>query len=200
MKTLIVPTALLAAANLCKSGNDDPRHYLRGIFINNDLIAGTNGRLMFYAEWGAWRQRANTQDDHLDVSNGLIIRMSNPIPSYNTKREHARLQFVDEKRGIVEYVSSAGKESVASGAFKVIDGKYPNLDKIISGVKGDPVPVARIMLNQEYVSLAGKVFSKISPKYRGGTLTFFGENKNVLIQNEHYEYGMCNMIVMPMHM
>lgn len=190
MRNVILPAQVLAAAQLCQAKNE-VRYYLNGIYIDSKSIAGTNGHILFRNDYAD--RLENYHQNHFEpgiIEKPVIINMDSAVPKAAWT---ASLNSIDATKGYIEY-RKATMDICGRAFFDVIDGKYPDIDRVMP--KTDPVPVANIDLNQEYVALTGKVLAKFY-RFAGARMTFYGENSSVKVSRQTAEHGEVIMLIMP---
>lgn len=184
MKEITVSAKVLAAAQKCQA-KDDIRYYLNGVLITKDRIVGTNGHIMFFGE--------NKQvEGSSDPGKDCIISLDKAVPR---SAWFATLKMIDDKCGYVTYRNGRQKD-VGRGMFSLVDGKFPEIDKIIAGTNAAPVPTESIGLNQQYVALSGSVFGAFR-KQGQAEMKFFGKTSAVLVSARDPDCGLLSMIIMP---
>lgn len=189
MKNVILPAKVLAAAQLCQAKND-VRYYLNGIYIDSKRIAATNGHYLFFNDYSDFISGVHPVTVKAEkITEPMIISIDSTVP----KAAHTAHLSIIEDMGIIEY-RKAGGALLKKAFFDVIDGKYPDIDKVIP--YGEPVPLEKITLNQNYLALSGKVFSVFN-RYAHATFNFYGEGVGVFCTQKHPEYGNLSMIIMP---
>ncbi|MCP4596177.1 hypothetical protein [Neptuniibacter sp.] len=150
MKTVKVKAAFLRAA-MFMQGINDVRYYLNGIQLTKDgYINATNGHCLY-------RGKDETMKG---LSSDITIAIDGKIPA---RAETAVLHFVDKESGYLSFEDSSGHELEISKAkrrpvrrfFDVLEGKYPELDRVIP--KTDPQPISDIGVNAEYMGLVGNI-------------------------------------------
>ncbi|MDH5394419.1 MAG: hypothetical protein OEY11_14640 [Gammaproteobacteria bacterium] len=142
---LTIDASLIRAATACQAKND-VRYYLEGIYISNTgIIAGTNGHMMFVA---------NLSDIKPEKSN--IIRLESKIP---LSSDTCEFYFIDSKHGYVKHFNSA-KHNDKHIHFSIIDGKYPDIDKLRKDFDKDSTALDCAYINPEHLSFIPKVFGK----------------------------------------
>lgn len=109
---MIIPSKLIRAALVCVAKND-PRYYLCGIHITPKYIESTNGRVALRMEHGIRTKR------------DIIVQFEGKIPA---KAETTELIFNKEPLAIHrdQYLNR-----LAITGIKLIDGRFPDLGKII---------------------------------------------------------------------
>ena len=110
-------TRKLRAADVFR-GRGDPRHYLNGIHINKNYIEASDGHT------------AIRMDSGMKTRIDVIIRFKGSIPKTAVK---TKLSFDGSQSVAYHYDIHCALLSVQ--LFDLIDGKFPNLDKLIADRK-----------------------------------------------------------------
>ena len=134
---MIIPSKLIRAALVCVAKND-PRYYLCGIHITPKYIESTNGRVALRMEHGIRTKR------------DIIVQFEGKMPA---KAETTELIFNKEPLAIHrdQYLNR-----LAITGIKLIDGRFPDLGKIIPkkfNLSANPV------IQAEYLGYPTKMFS-----------------------------------------
>lgn len=189
MKKFTLPAAVLRAATVCLAKRD-VRYYLGGIHVNNERVTGTNGHVAFVNFTEKWADEFKNEfpDD------GLILDIEGTIP---VKAHYSEFTLTSEAIGICEFKDHKF-ELVRRCVFTLIDGKYPNVDKILP--KGKRERVLEIGFNTEYLSAIHKTFSCLSKRWTNVKLNFYGDHSGAVAINENSDYGKSMFIVMPMRL
>mgnify|MGYP003674305062 CR=1 FL=1 len=112
MNTITLPAALIRGAMACQA-TKDVRYYLNGILLaENGDIVGTDGHAAF---------RGNCQDS--GIESDVIISIDGKI---HAKAESVQFVFNEDGLGGIATIDSGKVFS-----FKVIDGKYPDYNRVI---------------------------------------------------------------------
>lgn len=168
---------LRAAIKFQASG--DIRYYLNGFRINSKHIEATNGHVAI-----RMINCNGFKGDH-------IIKLIGAIPAKAVKTEFLI------KECVAKHYDSADK-LVGAQAFELIDGKYPDLDRVIpkENVTGE-FPAIQI----KYLSLFEKAFKKGGLSYCSVKPVSYDSNEAAvfkLINNiDNEEFGSPVMIMMP---
>lgn len=191
MFKITLPAALLRAASHFQA-KDDIRYYLNGILIDPaGYIVATNGHIMIRCECEEAKQ----------ISKQTIVQIKGKIPA---KAHEAHLLFYAEEEGVISYSAKGYKQPKAvvdaRHFFKVIDGKYPDVDRVIP--KTDLEPVDKISFNGAYAGLVGKAAAEL--KYKSSdihcqqiTPQFRGQNTAICFDVSSADHPNCLAIVMP---
>ena len=115
MIELTIPAEFVRAAQACQA-NKDTRYYLNGIHLTVDgLIHGTNGHILYQ---GKWTMLETGLESNLILNiNGAIPATANTVTFY--------LPGPDETEGVCK------TDNKKAYTFEVIDGKYPDVDRVI---------------------------------------------------------------------
>ena len=187
MKELTVPAMLIKAAILSQATRDI-RYYLNGIYIDkeNGRVCGTNGNTLF----------VGNHESFSDFDESVILRISGTIPA---RAVDAHFVKIDQGCGYI-YFTGASKKPVESGNgcqvrcfYDVVEGKFPDIDKIIKGKK--LVAVDHIGINPGYLDLLNKVSKCVGSI--GCSMIFRGEHEAIEFKLMNSDYD-CKYIVMPM--
>jgi len=188
MKELRVPAMLIKAAMLISQGQRDVRYYLNGIYINKEKgrVYGTNGHTLFIGN----------HESFSDFDESVILRISGTIPA---RAIDAHFVKIADGCGYI-YFTGASKKPVEAGNgckmrcfYDVIEGKFPDVDKILAGKEAKAVD--RIGVAPEYMELLNKVSKCVGA--RGCSMIFRGEHEAIefKLMNSGYD---CKYIVMPL--
>ena len=136
----------LEAAQMCKAVRD-VRYYLNGVaFMPDGHIASTNGHILFMASGCEFSRK---------IKDTIIFEIQKkPV----TKYHHA---YIDDQSLLITYHDELDLQ-VGVGMVKAIDGRFPDVSKIISPEKS---PTDYIGLNAQYLSLIGKIGKLYNPKF-----------------------------------
>lgn len=182
---LEIDAKLLRGAQLCQSKND-PRYYLNGICLSKaGYIYGTNGHALFRGEL--------PDEVKKEIKENWILDIESVIPE---SARAVKIEFLSDKKGIISLYKGGllNSDEFKHIYFKVIDGKYPEVDKMLSDIVEKREPVDHICINPDYVVIAHKVFKKA----RGFVMNFAGSNSSVHCQTSHPDFGGIEMLIMPM--
>ena len=184
-----LPVQILKAASITEASND-VRYYLNGIFVKHDRICSTDGHTLFINWVKDWPEGFDVSG----LTDGVIIRIHGSIP-----RGAAKAEFnpTSGKAGIVNY-SFNRKASIHLGAFEIIDGIFPDVDRVLKTKEQEPVPVTQIGFNPTYLGRLQQL-SKVmvsSPL----AMKFFGPDKAAFAEIQHPTWGLSEYCVMPMRL
>lgn len=169
---------LLLEGALMFHAKQDVRYYLNGIcFMPDGRVAATDGHRAMIAS-----KHENKLTDNVIVS----------VSKSPTKRyAHALL---DTKTGIVTY-HDEHKIMVGAGICSEIDGKYPDIDRIIPNQTS---PTEQIGFNAKYLADVEKLAKLFNPKFEAVRFELNG-NTSAAVANISAPTGeTAKVIVMPM--
>ncbi|WP_299198419.1 hypothetical protein [uncultured Amphritea sp.] len=168
------------------SAKSDPRYYLHGIYLDSaGYITATNGHVMFRAPCLEAKE----------LQESLIINIKGTIPAKATKGMMTLIE--GEKIGLIEFynpISAASHSTHEHRAFEIIDGKYPDVEKVIP--TGDPIPTPFIGINPDYVSLVSKAEKALGNRYSNAIFKFRGKNTAIEVNIKNHDYNAL-VIIMP---
>lgn len=143
---ITIDAGLMRAAMACQA-TDDVRYYLNGILIaaNGDIVA-TTGSLMFVGQY--------TVNDDDKIEKDTIIAIDGAIPLNILSVE---LEFRDGGSGLVHLTSAKGRMPKIL-SFSVVDGKFPNYERVLPGVHSKWEN--GIGMNASLLALIVKVYGK----------------------------------------
>ena len=187
MKTISIPAKAIHAATLFQA-KGDARYYLNGICLQKSgHVAGTNGHLAIRVECEA--AQALEEDK--------IIAINGKIPP---KADTAQLVFFESKQeGYMYFDDGLGIPVEKNGArelcgFKVIDGKFPDITKVIP--KGKLTAVDEIGFNLDYAATIGKAIKVLGLKIPQAAFKFRGANQSIEVE-ANTPNGKATIILMP---
>lgn len=169
---------LLLEGALMFQAKQDVRYYLNGIcFMPDGRVAATDGHRAMIAS-----KHENKLTDNIIVS----------VSKSPTKRyAHALL---DTKTGIVTY-HDEHEIMVGAGICSEIDGKYPDIDRIIPNQTS---PTDQIGFNAKYLADVEKLAKLFNPKFEAVRFELNG-NTSAAVANISAPTGeTAKVIVMPM--
>ena len=169
---------LLLEGALMFQAKQDVRYYLNGIcFMPDGRVAATDGHRAMIAS-----KHENKLTDNVIVS----------VSKSPTKRYAYAL--LDTKTGIVTY-HDEHEIMVGAGICSEIDGKYPDIDRVIPK---QTAPTEQIGFNAKYLADVEKLAKLFNPKYEAVLLEFNG-NTSAAVSNISAPTGeTAKVIVMPM--
>ena len=188
MKKFIVNAKVVRGATIFQA-KQDIRYYLNGVFFGkNGKVVGTNGHAAFVSSHDA------------KLTKDTIIQITGAIPVFADEVEFIILDNSKESLVMVRcYHSVKGMEKILGG--KLIDGKYPDIDKVIPDHSEKALKkckgINKIGLNAGYMAAAHKAIGV--GQYSGMAMSFTDENSAMVCKS-----GNPNMpddtliIIMPM--
>jgi len=181
-----VPAMLLKAAML-NQAKGDVRYYLNGIHIDkeNGRVCGTNGHTLF----------VGNSELFSNFDESMIISISGTIPA---RAINAHFVNIREGCGYIHFTGNKSAIQASNGAharcfYDVIEGKFPDVDKLIK--EKELVAVEKIGVNPKYLDLLNKISKCMGSK--GSMINFRGNNESIDFKIMHTDYD-CHYIVMPM--
>jgi len=176
-KEILVRAAAFRGAHECKA-KDDVRYYLNGVMLDTDgMVVATDGSVMFKARGG------------FNTDSPIIINVAYKIPAKTTE---CRFRILNKEEGILDCLQ--GVEVIKKLHFSIINGKYPDYNKI--GKDVEEKDVSEIGLNPKFVKLVSDVMGD------GSIMKFHGDGNLVTITPMDPELKSCGaeMILMPMRL
>jgi len=157
------------------AAKNDVRFFLNGVHVFGETIEATNGHYLFTAKID------KTEEDR-------IFKIIGTIPA---KAQDTEISF---ETNIATH-KNFNNEIVGVGYVEVIDGKFPDTQKVIDKFK--PEKVSEIAFSPEYLSLPKKLFGA-----NGVTLEFGGKDGTARAKFKHNKtsYTDIEMYLMPMRM
>lgn len=175
-----ITKAVFESAQMARAKND-VRTYLNAIAILPDLrVAGTNGHVIFLGE--------KAQSSNPIKSSVLLDVQKSPTQRYH----HV---VINTKSGLATFRTEKN-ESVAVSLVKIVDGKYPDIDKLLSQFKSQST--FEIGFNAGYLSMIGKLGKLFNPKWASVKVLLSGNAGMTISEfsNTSGDYG--KFVVMPM--
>ncbi|MDU7840620.1 MAG: hypothetical protein E7J63_20285 [Pantoea sp.] len=161
--TLSRPAMLSALLFQAKT---DPRYYLIGMcFAPNKKLYATDGHRLFVGEH-------QTES----VEQNIIVRLKGPKFTRFARAE------IDTDSGVVTYFDSL-EQRVNLGLCEVVDGKYPDVDRVIPK---ENVAVTEIGFNARYLADVEKVAKLYNPKFESICIKPNGNTSGSLIEISTY--------------
>lgn len=168
MKSYKLPAKMLKAAQLFEAKNDI-RYYLNGVHLDKEgsRICGTNGHMLIACKDGGVK----------DLPQSMIIKVQGAVPA---SAETAYLTPIDDQKGFLSFFKASGAPVNKLGAqhrlfYDVIEGKYPDVDKVLPGKKTESV--SSIGINAEYMGEIAKAAKSLGIGVPQVRLSFEGEQK-----------------------
>lgn len=171
---------LLLEGALMFQAKNDVRYYLNGIcFMPDGRVAATDGHRAFIA---------NKHDNK--ITDNVIVSVSkSPLKRYS-------YAVLDTKTKMVTYHDELDV-MVGSGICELIDGKFPDIDRVIPK---QTAPAEQIGFNAKYLADVEKLAKLFSPKYEGVRFELNG-NTSAAVANVSAPTGeTAKVIVMPMRL
>lgn len=178
MKLKISKTLLESA--LIFQAKKDVRYYLNGIcFMRDGRVAATDGHRAFIGGNHESKLRSD-----------IIVKVSkSPTQAYS----HA---VIDTRTKIVTYHDGTDT-MVGAGICEQIDGKFPDIDRVIPKEKS---PAEEIGFNAKYLADVEKAAKLFNPKLEGVRFELNG-NTSAAVANLSSPEGLtAKIIVMPMRL
>jgi DNA polymerase III sliding clamp (beta) subunit (PCNA family) len=169
---------LLLEGALMFQAKHDVRYYLNGIcFMPDGRVAATDGH----------RAMISSKHENKLTDNVIVSVSKSPIKRY-------AYALLDTKTGIVTY-HDEHEIMVGAGICSEIDGKYPDIDRIIPK---QAAPTEQIGFNAKYLADVEKLAKLFNPKYEAVLFELNG-NTNAAVANISAPTGeTAKVIVMPM--
>ena len=172
-----VSKILLESAMIFQAKND-VRYYLNGVCFKADgRVCSTDGH------------RAFVGDKHEGKLDGDLILSITKSPT--KKYDYAE---IDTESGIVGYHSDTTIR-VGVGLCEVIDGRFPDIDRIIPK---ESSATDRIKFNASYLADVEKAAKLFNPKYSSVTFQLNGHTNAIVAILKSYNGEEAKIIVMPM--
>lgn len=170
--------AALESAQLCKAKND-ARYYICGVaFMNGGILASTNGHILFVCD--------GAHDGKFKETIILSIQKK-PVTRY----DHA---IVGTRSSYINYYDDNG-EMIGVGLVKVIDGKYPDIVRVMNGFS--PAPCDKVGFNTGYLAVIGKISKMFNPKWSSVAIQLNG-SINGAVSEIGGSDGKAKLMIMPM--
>lgn len=172
--------AALESAQLCKAVKD-VRTYICGVaFLPDGRVSSTNGHVMFVCGGCDYLGES--------IKCPVIVNLpKKPVRKYS----HA---VIDTEQMLVSYFDDMGRK-VAIAMVSMIDGKYPDVDRVMNQFKNKNCE--RVGFNANYLSLIGKLSSLFNPKWQSVTIHLNGATDGALTELTGVN-GDAKIMVMPM--
>lgn len=170
---------ILLESALIFQAKKDVRYYLNGICFKADgRVSSTDGHRAFV---GGKHEGELTDDIILSIT-------KSPTKSYNYVE-------IDTETGIVSYHDGSLDIRVGVGLCEVIDGKFPDIDKVIPK---ETSPTDRIGFNASYLSDVEKVAKLFNPKWSSVLFELNGHTNAAAAKLTSPHGETATIIVMPM--
>ena len=181
MIKFIVSADVVRGAQLFQ-GKQDVRYYLNGIFIGkNGKVAGANGHALFVSD-----HNAGIKKDYIIQLEGVIPAMANEVEFI--------VMSSDKQSMVIAHCYNAikSKEKIIGG--KLIDGTYPDIDKVIPDHSEAKLKKSKginmLGLNAGYMASAHKALGNYGVK-----MTFLNENESVVCRSSNPELPENTMVI-----
>lgn len=176
MNLVISKAALLSA--MIFQAKKDVRYYLNGIcFAPDNKLYSTDGHRAFIGE-----------HETEGLNESVIVAISGPKV---TKFEKAS---IDTETGIVSYLDEDG-ERVSAGVCKVVDGRFPDVERLRSAHENQPVN--EIGFNASYLADIEKAAKLYNPHFCGVKIKPGGSEKAAVVELNG-AFGNGQVLIMPM--
>ena len=174
------------------SAKKDGRYFLNGLHIDGRYITATNGHVLMRIKhyWPA--------EQSFVLDSGVIV--SNPILMTSRKLPNAILNFSNDctllKENWVQSVELIHGDNQNSQKLEIIDGQYPNIERVIPKV-GD-LETSNAVIQGQYFELIGKTAKLLDPKTKAVGCRIVGnKNEAQLVKINGRED--VEIVVMPMN-
>lgn len=141
--TFSLSPRVIEAARLCAAKND-VRYYLNGIRVSATRVSATNGHHLY----------DHTLRESLNIEGEYILAIKRSAPA-------AALTAIIEVRGSIATVSYYRLPGellpLMVEVVGVVDGKFPDVDKVLPKDTDEPAACKKIAFNAMYLALAAKV-------------------------------------------
>lgn len=141
-----IPAKVFEAARLCM-GTKDVRYYLNGVCITSKAVTATDGHTMYHYE---------PATSIGGVPFELIIRPQSAVPVAATTASFE----VTGSRAIITYRNAKGVLKYDFG--QVVDGKFPDVYKVLPDAKKPQSPAERIGFNPDYLIKGAKAIKAVA--------------------------------------
>lgn len=170
--------ALLSA--LIFQAKKDVRYYLNGIcFAPDKKLYSTDGYRAFIGE-----------HDNDELTESVIIAIKGSKVTNFEKAE------IDTDSGLVSYLDEHGLR-VGAGICEVVDGRFPDIQRIVSGFKSNPTD--EIGFNAGYLADIEKAAKLYNPKFCCIKIKPNG-NAEASIVEFNSAFGNGTLVIMPMRL
>lgn len=169
---------ILLESALIFQAKKDVRYYLNGVCFKADgRVCSTDGHRAFV---GGKHEGELTDDVILSIT-------KSPTKSYNYVE-------VDTDTGIVSY-HDAFDIRVGVGLCEVIDGRFPDIDRVIPK---ETSPTDRICFNATYLADVEKAAKIFNPKWGSVVFELSGHTNATVVRLKSFMGEKAKIIVMPM--
>ncbi|QBZ71582.1 RusA-like Holliday junction resolvase [Escherichia phage Sortsne] len=189
---IYAPVEALRAHALTQAKND-VRYYLNAVHLKGNTIQSSNGHVALSSAHGL----VNAPEE------GVILKISTP-PSGRA----FSTAVIDTEAGIVYWTSAIAdkpkdlaeydfrKMRGAVGTVDVVDARYPDVDRLISGQKAGAKAITEIKVASEYLGLIEKLGKKFGAKMPFASLHFAAKDQPLRVEFET-PCGPATFIIMP---
>lgn len=169
---------ILLESALIFQAKKDIRYYLNGVCFKADgRVCSTDGHRAFVG----WNHEGELIDD-------VILSVTKaPTKSYHYVE-------IDTDTGIISYHDGFDVR-VGVGLCEVIDGKFPDIDRVIPK---ETSPTDRIGFNASYLADVEKVAKLFNPKWESVVFELNGHTNATVAKLKSYNGEDATIIVMPM--
>ena len=189
--SVTIPVNDLKALNLF-SAKKDVRYFLNGLHIDGRYITATNGHVLMRIK------------HHWPVEQSFVldsgVTVSNPILMTSRKLPNAILNFSNDctvlKENWVQSVELIHGDNQNSQKLEIIDGQYPDIERVIPKV-GD-LETSNAVIQGQYLELIGKTAKLLDPKTKAVGCRIVG-NKNEAQLVKINGRDDVEIVVMPMN-
>lgn len=162
MIKLCVPTIAWDTARLFQA-KQDVRYYLNGIHLSGNKIESTDGHTMYRCEASEASMDCGFIGDLEKQYPDLIIQEEGAAPTKAVRKKSIWVVIeVDQKinSAVIRYIASNGS-TLAMQSANIIDGKYPDSDKVFSKKETDNKTECEfeVGFNAEYLKKVTDAFS-----------------------------------------
>lgn len=176
---MFFPTDILRAALHCVAGDDEPREYLKGVYITRLFIKATDGRALVTMVHGAVT----------DID--AVFRVHGDIP---TDAEGTEIMVINDQWVAAHYFDDG--RPAGHNELEVIEGGYPDFDKLLPD---EPEPCDELpMFSAKLLALPylmfGSNFGPVKFKPYGKT----GPCVLLLDPMTEHLYGSPLLVIMPL--
>lgn len=184
---LCVPYKFFESAMMV-AAKDDVRYYLNGVHLLGNKIESTNGHMCYQAtirESEGKLQTNNGSDDFDNAWPDIIIAPvgAAPAASVKSKTVWLHIQEVDDDNGfnlVIYYVDSTYNVLHIQPANS-IDGRFPDVNRIIPTKKKKPTEAFQIGFNPEYLAMPKKLLFR-EKKFSSVVMEAYSQNESCKIE------------------
>lgn len=184
---LCVPYKFWEAAMMV-APKDDVRYYLNGVHLAGNRIEATNGHMLYQA-------KIRLSDGALQTNNGsepfdpvwpdLIIQSvgAEPTSSVKNKTVWLHISAVEDANNfnlVIYYVDSMFSVLHIQPA-SIVDGRFPDANRVIPNGKKAPKEAFLIGFNPEYLAMPSKLLRR-EKEFKGVKMEAYAQNESAKIQ------------------